>query len=112
MRPGARHSPEARARISAATRAAMQNPEIRRRISDRTREGMKNAPSVAMELRVLLSAWNNARETVRARFLAVILSPVPERDAFTKSQRAAVLSPIGCGEKPAAARAPKLDGSV
>ena len=74
MKTGARRSPEACARIAAATRAAMADPAVRerisrntraamadpavrKRISVRTREGRQRAAGRAAELAMLHHAW-------------------------------------------------------
>jgi hypothetical protein len=69
MRPGSRMTPKARARVSAATRAAMSDPAVRQRI----REGMKAAPDAKAEATRLCAAWGAARSSVRRDFLASII---------------------------------------
>jgi hypothetical protein len=66
-------TPESRARVGAATRAAMADPAVRQRI----RDGMKMAPEVKAEADRLNAAWAAARLSVRRDFLAAILSCVP-----------------------------------
>ena len=70
MRRGTPMSAEARARVSAATKAAMDNPIVRQRI----RDGMKGAAGVRAEAAHLRAAWSAARPSVRRDFLASILS--------------------------------------
>lgn len=70
-----RLSPEHRARISVATRAAMASPEVRKRISQRTKEGMAAASGAMDEARLLRTAWRTARPSVRKRFLEKLFAP-------------------------------------
>lgn len=78
MKTGGHHSVASRAKISAATRAAMADPEVRRRISERTRAGMAAADTRKREhvehLRNLWSAWAAAPTAARREFLADILA--------------------------------------
>lgn len=69
-------SPEARARISEATKARMADPAVRARISKRTKEGMLAAAGGLRELRDLRSAWKYARPSVRKIFLDEVLAPL------------------------------------
>jgi hypothetical protein len=62
-------SPEQRARISTATKAAMDNPEVRERI----RTGMRAASGELPEMLALDAAWSAARPAVRKRFLGDVL---------------------------------------
>jgi hypothetical protein len=76
MRPGRQHTPEARARIAAATCAAMDDPAVRARISAATKAGMARAAGSAPELSVLRSAWAAARPSVREKFITELLGPL------------------------------------
>jgi hypothetical protein len=67
---------ERRAEISAATKARMASPEVRAHISQRTREGMARASGASDEMRLLWVAWNNARPSVRERFLSGLHAPI------------------------------------
>lgn len=78
MKPGYRHSPEARQRIAEATRTAMADPAVREKISERTKIGMGTLP----ELRRLRDAWQLARPSVRKAFIEEILAPL-----FTEPER-------------------------
>jgi hypothetical protein len=69
-------SPDQRARISAATKAAMQDPAVRARISERTKAGMQAASGQLAELRPLRAAWQRSAPGTRTRFLNEILAPV------------------------------------
>jgi hypothetical protein len=69
-------SKDQRARISAATKAAMEDPAVRARISERTKAGMLAASGQLLELRLLRDAWQRARSGTRTRFLNEILAPV------------------------------------
>lgn len=77
MKTGGHHSVASRAKISAATRAAMADPEVRRRISERSRAGMAAADTRKREhvehLRNLWSAWA-ATTATRREFLTDILA--------------------------------------
>jgi len=83
------HSAETRAKISAATKAAMANPEVRRRISERTKAGMaarradpeaiardKAAAEAAAEAQAaaLTTAWERACTSVRKKFVAALVA--------------------------------------
>lgn len=68
-------SPELRARISAATKAAMARADVRERISRRTKEGMAAASGAMDEGRLLRTAWRSARPSVRKRFLEDLFAP-------------------------------------
>lgn len=111
MKPGTKHSPEVRAKIAAATRAAMAKPEVRERVSRATKAGMAD-PRVrarmnigrqgkggsALELNALVSAWNGARQRVRQQFLARILGRLGEdRDAWTADEIETLRAPIEAG---------------
>jgi hypothetical protein len=73
MARGSSMTPEQRARISAATKAAMADPAVRQRIHD----GMRRASAVSLlELKSLRAAWLSAGASARKRFLDEILSPV------------------------------------
>jgi hypothetical protein len=76
MRPGSQHSPEARARIAAGTRAAMDNPNVQSRVSAATKAGMARAAGSAPELLLRRTAWAAARPTVRQKFVAELLAPL------------------------------------
>jgi hypothetical protein len=69
-------SADQRARISAATKAAMQDPAVRARISERTKAGMEAASGQLAELRPLRAAWRRSGASTRSRFLNEILAPV------------------------------------
>jgi hypothetical protein len=73
MKPGHRHSLEARRRIAEATRAAMAAPAVRQKISERTKLGMRTP---ATELTLLRGAWRGARSSVRRTFIAEVLAPM------------------------------------
>jgi hypothetical protein len=58
MRPRAKHAPEARVRIAAATRAAMAHPDV---------SGMARASEIAPGPQLLRNPWSIAGADVRAR---------------------------------------------
>jgi hypothetical protein len=73
-----RRTPEQRARIAEATKAAMADPAVREKVSRRTIEGLRNAASqLEPEWQQLRQAWGIARPAVRKRFLdEVLIEPV------------------------------------
>jgi hypothetical protein len=65
----AMRDPEARAKISEATKLRMASPEVRQRI----RDGMRAASRESAELRALRTFWLTVRPSVRRRFLEEII---------------------------------------
>ncbi len=85
MKPGAHHSAETCAKISAATKAAMANPEVRQRISERTKAALaarranpeaieRDRAAADAEAAALNAAWDSARSSVRKRFVASLVA--------------------------------------
>lgn len=74
--------PEARAKISEATKLRMASPEVRQRI----RDGMRAASRESAELRALRTFWLTVRPSVRRRFLEeIILAACTSLDQDNKS---------------------------
>jgi predicted RNase H-like nuclease (RuvC/YqgF family) len=75
MKPGARHSPDALARIGSRTKAAMADPAVRQRISEQTKAGMRRKAQLrSTDMRHLRDAWNEAPAAVRRAFLTELLA--------------------------------------
>jgi hypothetical protein len=80
MRPGRQHTPQARARISAPTRAAMHNPDVRARISPAAKAGVALASGSAQDFLLQRSAWAAAHPAVGQKCVAELLPLLFEAD--------------------------------